>query len=149
MTSIALFQPEIAQNVGTIIRLAACFNMGVDLIHPLGFIFSSKHLKRAGMDYITSASITHHDDFEHFLLSKIKNKDARIVLFDTQGQSSLYDFTFKKNDILLFGKESTGVPSHVLKQAHETVHVPIQGRSLNLAVSCSIAAAFYRNTFHL
>lgn len=137
---IALYQPEIAQNVGTIIRLAQCFETPVDLIHPLGFIFSSKHLKRAGMDYIEKANITHYDDFQNFYDQKL----GRLVLFDTKGSTSLYDFIFKPNDILLFGQESCGVPDSIFNICEEKVHIPITGRSLNLAISCGIAASHYK-----
>lgn len=140
---IALYQPEIAQNVGTIIRLAQCFEAPIDIIHPLGFIFSSKHLKRAGMDYIEKANITHHDDFQNFYNQKL----SRLVLFDTKGNTSLYDFIFKPEDILLFGQESHGVPETIFNICDKKVYIPIVGRSLNLAVSCGIAASHYKKQF--
>jgi len=146
MARVALFEPEIAQNVGTIVRLAACFNMPVDLIHPLGFIFSSKHFKRAGMDYIETADVTHHDDISSW---RSALGTSRIILFDTKGTQSLYDFTFQPNDILLFGKESTGVPQNVFDRCHKTVFIPINDRSLNIAVSAGIAASHYRKQFRL
>ncbi|USO02782.1 MAG: tRNA (cytidine(34)-2'-O)-methyltransferase [Alphaproteobacteria bacterium] len=143
--SIALYQPEIAQNVGTIIRLAQCFDMSIDLIHPLGFIFSDAQLKRAGMDYVARAKIEHHQDFHDFT----QKKKDRIVLFDTSGKTSLYDFRFRKTDILLFGKESTGVPQSIMDACQEVVRIPINDRSLNLAVSAGIGAASYRRQFRL
>lgn len=141
---IALYQPEIAQNVGSIIRLGQCFDVPIDLIHPLGFIFNSKHLKRAGMDYIEKADVTHFDDVDQFLT---KNTEKRIVLFDTKGKTSLYDFQFSLNDVLLFGQESSGVPESIFNSISTTVYIPIQGRSLNLAMSCAIVASHFRKQF--
>jgi len=138
--SIALYQPEIAQNVGSIIRLGQCFNLPIQLIHPLGFIFSSKHMKRAGMDYIEKAEVEHFDDFTQFH----QNKKGRLVLFDTKGKESLYNFAFQPSDILLFGQESKGVPDDVFAQCETSVFIPIQDRSLNLAMSCAIGAAFFK-----
>lgn len=142
---IALYQPEIAQNVGSIVRLAQCFDLAIDLIHPLGFVFGSKHLKRAGMDYIEKADIVHFDDMQHFLEQSKRN---RIVLFDTKGETSLYDFKFDEQDILLFGQESSGVPDSIFQKCDATVRIPISGRSLNLAMSCAIAVgiAQYKKT---
>ena len=133
---IALYQPEIAQNVGSIIRLAQCFDLSVDLIHPLGFVFDSKHFKRAGMDYIEKADVRHYDDKEEFWQYA---QGKRIVLFDTKGEISLYEFKFDEEDILLFGQESQGVPEDVFQGCDVTVYIPIHGRSLNLAMSCAIA----------
>ena len=140
---VALYQPEIAQNVGTIIRLAQCFEASVDLIYPLGFIFSSKHLKRAGMDYIEKADITHYEDFDDFY----NKKSGRLVLFDTKGATSLYDFVFKPDDILLFGQESLGVSENIFNLCDEKIHIPIQGRSLNVAIACGIAVSHFKKQF--
>jgi tRNA (cytidine/uridine-2'-O-)-methyltransferase len=138
---IALYQPEIAQNVGSIIRLGQCFDMPIDLIHPLGFVFSSKYLKRAGMDYIEKAEVAHFDDSDQFFKSR---GQQRIILFDTKGSTSLYDFQFLASDILLFGQESSGVPETVFEKVTYTIYIPIQGRSLNLAMSCAIGASHFR-----
>lgn len=137
---IALYQPEIAQNTGTIIRLAQCFDLTIDLIHPLGFVFSSKHLKRSGMDYIEKAKINHHEDFDSFLK---QYPDKRIILSDTKGSKSLWNFSFEKKDIILFGRESTGVPHAVFSKIDHAIKIPIQDRSLNLALSCAIVTGEY------
>ena len=140
---IALYQPEIAQNVGSIIRLGQCLDLPLQLIHPLGFVFSSKHMKRAGMDYIEKADLSHFDDFNQFY----QQIQGRLVLFDTKGQTSAYDFAFEPTDILLFGQESQGVPSEVFHQCNEIVCIPSKGRSLNLAMSCAIGAALFRKQY--
>ncbi|QIG79124.1 tRNA (cytidine(34)-2'-O)-methyltransferase [Stakelama tenebrarum] len=136
---VALYQPEIAGNVGTILRTAACFAAGVDLIEPMGFPWGDRALARAGMDYVDTVSVRRHADWDAFL----ETVDGRIVLFTTRGAVSLPKTRFESDDILLFGSESAGVPDSVQGCAALRVRIPMQAetRSLNLAVSAGIALA--------
>ncbi|MGN6820392.1 MAG: tRNA (cytidine(34)-2'-O)-methyltransferase [Sphingomonas sp.] len=134
---IALYQPDIAGNVGTILRLAACLGVAVDLIEPMGFAFSDRALSRAGMDYAAQATVTRHPDWAAFEASVA----GRIVLLTTKGASRLDATDFRPDDILLFGSESAGVPSAVHDRADARVMIPMRPgfRSLNVAVSAAIA----------
>jgi tRNA (cytidine/uridine-2'-O-)-methyltransferase len=134
---LALFQPEIAGNVGTIIRSCAAFDVPLDIIEPCGFPFSDRALARAGMDYAERAHVVRHADWTSFQASAT----GRIILLSTQAETPLHDFAFQAGDTLLFGQESAGVPPHV--RAHCTASVRIAMtpgvRSLNVAVSAGIA----------
>jgi tRNA (cytidine/uridine-2'-O-)-methyltransferase len=136
---IALHQPEIAGNVGAILRTAACLGAGVDLIEPLGFPWDDKRVARAGMDYIDHVTVTRHQDWASFLATVT----GRIALFTTRGAARLDETRFQPNDILLFGSEGAGVPDHVHARADLRVRIPIRPevRSLNLSVSAGIALA--------
>ena len=135
---IALYQPEIAGNVGAILRLGACFGVAVDLVEPLGFAWDDKRVRRTAMDYIDHVAVVRHDDFEAF---RATQGDARLVLMTTKADVSLYDFAFRADDILLFGQESAGVPALVAKAAAAAVKIPLRAevRSFNLATSAAIA----------
>lgn len=135
---IALYQPDIPQNTGTILRMAVCFGLPVDIIEPCGFLFDDKLLRRAGMDYLPKAKITRYPSWEHFLKQK---PNGRLILMTTHGSVPLTDFQFQKEDILLFGRESCGVPEEVHACANGRILIPMKSseRSLNLAVSCAIA----------
>jgi len=134
---IALFQPDIAGNVGTILRLAACFGLPVDIIEPCGFAFSERSLKRAGMDYAAQAQITRHIDWDQFLASR----SGRLILLSTKGDSLLTDAGFVDGDTLLLGSESAGAPDFVHDAAAKVVRIPLREgfRSLNVAVAAGIA----------
>jgi tRNA (cytidine/uridine-2'-O-)-methyltransferase len=134
---IALFQPDIAGNVGTILRLAACLGAGVDIIEPCGFPFSDRGLRRAGMDYADDVEMVRHADWAAFE----RQRTSRIVLMTTKGSASLYDASFAPNDILLFGSESAGAPDHVHAAADLALRIPLRPgfRSLNVAVAAGIA----------
>ena len=136
---IALHQPDIAGNVGTILRLAACFGVGVDIIEPCGFAFSDRGLKRAGMDYAASAALVRHDDWDAFTQATV----GRIMLLSTRGTVRLPDAAFDPDDILLLGSESAGAPPHVHAAAAFSVRIPLLDgfRSLNVAVAAGIALA--------
>lgn len=136
---IALHQPEIAGNVGAILRTAACFGAGVDLIEPLGFPWDDKRVARAGMDYVDHVQVTRHADWNGFLATVT----GRIALFTTRGAVRLDETRFLPDDILLFGSEGPGAPDHVHARADLRVRIPIraQVRSLNLGVSAGIALA--------
>jgi len=134
---IALHQPDIAGNVGTILRLSACLNVPVDLIEPMGFAFSDRALMRAGMDYAAQAEVTRHPDWTAFEAGIT----GRIVLLSTRGAVRLDAAEFRPNDILLLGSESAGVPQSVHDRADLRVMIPMRPgfRSLNVAVSAAIA----------
>jgi tRNA (cytidine/uridine-2'-O-)-methyltransferase len=136
---IALFQPDQAGNVGTILRLGACLGLPVDVIEPCGFPWGDKALKRAGMDYAEIANVTRHASFEAFA----STADGRLVLMTTKAGVRLDAASFEPGDILLFGSESSGVPDEVHRCADLRVRIPqVPGtRSLNLAVAAGIAAA--------
>ncbi|WP_294189856.1 tRNA (cytidine(34)-2'-O)-methyltransferase [uncultured Sphingomonas sp.] len=133
---IALFQPDIAGNVGTILRLAACMGAGVDLIEPMGFPWSDRALARAGMDYAAAAQVTRHVDWDAFLAAS----SARLVLATTSGAVPYTEARYAADDVLLFGSESAGVPADVHARADLRVRVPMRSgmRSLNVAVSCAM-----------
>jgi tRNA (cytidine/uridine-2'-O-)-methyltransferase len=136
---LALFQPDQAGNVGTILRTAACFGLGVDIIEPTGFAWSDRALKRAGMDYAELAQVRRHADWAGFAA----RLQGRLVLFTTAGAAPLTEARFEPGDTLLFGSESRGVPPEVHARADLRVRIPqAEGtRSLNLAVAAGIGAA--------
>lgn len=135
---IALFEPEIAGNVGAVLRLGACLGAAVDLIEPLGFVWDDKRVRRAAMDYIDHVAISRHADFTAF---KAATGPRRIVLFTTKSDQSAYDFQFAADDVLLFGKESGGVPAAIAELCDAYVRIPMrpQVRSMNLASSAALA----------
>ena len=135
---IALFQPEIAGNVGAVMRLGACFGVAVDLIEPMGFAWDDKRVRRTAMDYIDHVAVTRHANFEAF---RETVGDVRLILMTTKADFSLYDFAFRADDILLFGQESAGVPAAVAAVASAAIKIPLraQVRSFNLATSAAIA----------
>lgn len=137
---IALYQPDIAGNVGAVLRLSACFGVPCDIIEPCGFAFSERALRRAGMDYAIKADIKRHADWNAFSNAIAP---ARLVLMTTKGSISLPKFSFQKEDIILMGSEGSGVPEHVHSHVTARVHIPLRPefRSLNVAVSAGIALA--------
>ncbi|QIK96258.1 tRNA (cytidine(34)-2'-O)-methyltransferase [Sphingomonas sp. HDW15A] len=134
---IALFEPEIAGNVGAIMRLGACLGVPVDLIEPMGFAWDDRRVRRTAMDYIDHVDVSRHDGFDAFR----GVTPGRLVLFTTKGRSSLYDFRFDAGDVLIFGKESGGVPPHVAEQCDAALRIPLrrEARSFNLATSAALA----------
>ncbi|TPL84387.1 tRNA (cytidine(34)-2'-O)-methyltransferase [Mesorhizobium sp. B2-3-13] len=138
---IALYQPDIAGNTGTILRFAACLGLGVDIIEPAGFPLSDKALKRAGMDYLEMAALTRHVDWHAF--EEWRNARAdRLVLLSTKATTPYTDFSFTNRDILLFGRESAGVPDPVHQAADVRLTIPMRptARSLNVALSVAMVA---------
>ncbi len=138
---IALYQPDIAGNTGTILRMAACLGVAVDIIEPAGFDLSDRNLKRAGMDYLEMAALTRHVDFERFEQWRLA-ESRRLILFTTKSALPYTAFACRDGDVLLFGRESAGVPDHVHETADERLTIPMPGggRSLNLAMSVAMAA---------
>jgi tRNA (cytidine/uridine-2'-O-)-methyltransferase len=136
---IALYQPDIAGNVGAILRTAACLGLGVDLIEPMGFAWSDKALARSGMDYVAGVDVIRHADWDAFAGQVI----GRIVLLTTKGAVRLHEATFRPDDVLLMGSEGAGVPDAVHDRADVRVVIPMRSgmRSLNISVSAGIVAA--------
>lgn len=137
---IALYQPDIPGNTGTILRMAACFGIGVDVIEPAGFDISDRALKRAGMDYLEQAALTRHANWEQFQEWRLSDK-RRLLLFSTKAAEPYTQFSFRRGDILLLGRESAGVPDEVHLAADARLIIPMVpgARSLNLALSAAIA----------
>ncbi len=135
---IALFEPEIAGNVGAILRLGACLGAAVDLIEPLGFAWDDRRVRRAAMDYIDHVTIARHASFDAFRASI---GSSRLVLFSTKTSQSAYEFAFRADDVLLFGKESAGVPQAVSDSCEARIRLPMRPevRSMNLATSAALA----------
>src|SRR5699024_10951036 len=121
--AIALFQPDIAGNTGAIIRLASCLDCDLHIIEPMGFTLNDKNLRRAGMDYVHLAKLRRHIDWDNFY-SYITEDNKRLVLFTTKSTRSYYNFTYSENDILLFGRESAGVPNYVHNIIKEQLTIP-------------------------
>lgn len=135
---IALYQPDIAQNLGAVMRTGACFNTPVEVIEPCGFPLSAKALRRTAMDYGAPETLVRHASWDKFSQSA---SGTRIVLFTTKATKRLPDFRFAPEDVLLFGRESAGAPPEVHARAEARVLIPINPdvRSFNLATSVSIA----------
>ena len=138
---IALYQPDIPGNTGTILRMAACLGLAVDLIEPAGFDISDRALRRAGMDYVEQASLKRHRNWQHFLEWK-EQEGRRLILASTRAETSYRRHHFACDDILLFGRESAGVPDDVHEVADHRLRIPMVAgrRSLNLAISAALIA---------
>jgi tRNA (cytidine/uridine-2'-O-)-methyltransferase len=136
---LALYQPDIPGNTGTILRLAACLGFAVDIIEPAGFDISDRNLRRSGMDYIAAAALTRHISWNHFEEWRAAT-GRRLVLASTKAAGRYTDFTFRTDDILLFGRESAGVPDHVHEKADGRLLIPMVAgqRSINVAVSAAM-----------
>jgi tRNA (cytidine/uridine-2'-O-)-methyltransferase len=136
---VALFQPDIAGNVGTIIRLCACFDVPLDIIMPCGFPFSDRQLKRAAMDYGDAAAVTRHASADAYFSTAATR--GRIVLLTSHGETPLCEAGFTASDTILLGSEGAGVPPEVHDRAGLRVRIPMKAgfRSLNIAVAAGIA----------
>lgn len=137
---LALFEPDIPQNTGTLVRLGACLGVAVDIIEPCGFLWSEPKLRRAGMDYLGQAALTRHASWDAFQASR---GSSRIVLLTTKGAEPYLNFAFAPDDILLLGRESAGVPDPVHATADARLFIPMCPglRSLNVAIAGSIVLA--------
>ena len=137
---IALYKPDIPQNTAAIIRLGACLNLQIHIIEPCGFNLHDARFKRVVMDYFELSKIFRYQDFNDFLK---KNKTKRIVLMTTKAKKLYHKFSFKKNDMLLFGRESAGVPRELHKILKNKIKIPMskKTRSLNVAMSAAIVVS--------
>lgn len=136
---IALYEPDIPQNTGNIFRLGACLGVDVDIIEPTGFIFDDKKFKRSAMDYIDHLNYKRHLDWNHFL-KWVKVNQFRLILMTTKSNKSYYDFKFQPSDILLFGRESAGVPNDIHNVVDHRLTIPMKNevRSINLSSSVAL-----------
>ena len=140
MISIALYKPDIPQNTAAIIRLSACFEMKLHIIEPCGFSLDDSRFKKVVMDYMSLSNICRYSDFINF---KSKNIKSRILLMTTKAKKNYYKFQYKKNDILLFGRESAGVPKDIHDNIKYKLKIPMnkKARSLNVAITAAIVSS--------
>ena len=142
---VALFEPRIPQNTGTIGRSCLAFNMSLDIIKPTGFSFEDKYLKRAGLDYWSNVDVNLHDSFDEY---KNSYPQSRIIALTKKSDNSISNIIYKNTDILLFGREDTGLPNNIMSKCDVVAGIPMPGgenqlktggvRSLNLSVACGI-----------
>jgi tRNA (cytidine/uridine-2'-O-)-methyltransferase len=139
---LALFQPDMPQNTGTMLRLGACVGVGVDIIEPCGFVFSEHALRRYGMDYLELVKYRRHNSWADFVQFAKEHPEeyGRIVLLTTKSTTPYIDFEFNKNDVLLLGRESAGVPESVHESVDARLLIPMtkEARSINVAVSATM-----------
>lgn len=136
---LALYQPDIAQNTGTLLRLGACLGVRVHIVHPTGFPFSRRELRRGGLDYLEHADFVEHDSYSHFDQWR-RQAGRRLVLLTTKASLSVYDAAYANNDILLAGRETAGVPPEVAADAELAVRIPMREglRSINVALAATL-----------
>ncbi|MFD2646895.1 tRNA (cytidine(34)-2'-O)-methyltransferase [Devosia albogilva] len=136
---LALYQPDIANNAGTLIRLGACLGFTVHIIHPAGFPISPKSLARAGLDYVDHAAVREHSSFEQFDAWR-REAGRRLVLLTTKATMSVYEAEYRAGDVLMVGRESAGVPDEVAERANLRLRIPMRPgmRSINVAVSAAM-----------
>jgi tRNA (cytidine/uridine-2'-O-)-methyltransferase len=139
MLRLALYQPDIPQNTGTMIRMAACLGICVDIVEPAAFDVSDRHFRRSGMDYLERAAVTRHDSFAAFEAWR-RDAGRRLILAETDGATPHVDFQFQRGDILMVGRESAGVLPEVYAAADASVCIPMRAglRSLNVAVAAAM-----------
>ena len=137
MFNIALYQPDIPQNTAAIIRLCSCFNTTLEIIKPCGFHLDDRRLKKVAMDYLDKSKIIIYKSYENFLSKK---SNSRIILMTTKAKKNYYNFKFKSQDTLLFGRESAGVPKIVHDNSYQRLRIPIKKnmRSLNISIAAAI-----------
>ncbi len=135
---IALYQPDIPQNLGAVIRLCGCIGVSLDIIEPCGFIFDERKIRQSAMDYYDKIEIKRHNSWNDFY--NLYHGNRRIILMSTKASCPYTGFKFQKNDILLAGRESAGVPEHIHKNADHRIHIPMQEgfRSLNIVNATSM-----------
>lgn len=141
---LVLFEPDIPQNTGALLRLSACWNLAVDVIFPCGFIFDDRRLKRAGMDYMAEVEVKRHASWAAYQLWRAENAPSgRLLLLSTKGALPYHDFAFRAHDSIMVGRESSGVPEAVHAAADHRLVIPLrQGlRSLNVAMAAAIVTA--------
>ncbi len=137
---LALYQPDIPQNAGTMMRLCACLGVGLDIIEPCGFVLDDKKLKRAAMDYMDHLNYMRHRSWEDF---RVQTGGRRVILLTTKAEIPYQQFHFHPDDILLVGRESAGVPDEVHTNVDAAIKVPMQKtvRSLNVGMAAAIVLA--------
>ncbi|MCC6913825.1 MAG: tRNA (cytidine(34)-2'-O)-methyltransferase [Rhodospirillaceae bacterium] len=137
---LALYQPDIPQNTGAMLRLGACFRVPVDVIEPCGFSFDDKRLKRTAMDYGASCELVRHTSWDTYLANLRAQPGTRLILLTTAGAVPYADFVFEAGDSLLLGRESRGVPADVVAAADAAVRIPMAAemRSLNVTTAAAI-----------
>jgi tRNA (cytidine/uridine-2'-O-)-methyltransferase len=142
---LVLFEPDIPQNTGTLLRLAACWNLAVDVIFPCGFIFDDRRMKRAGMDYLDSVQLVRHSSWAAYQQwRQEKGQSAgRLLLLSTKAAEPYHHFTFQAGDSIMVGRESSGVPDEVHTAADYRLVIPLRPgmRSLNVAIAASVVTA--------
>ena len=148
MINIVLYKPDIPQNTAAIVRLSACLNLKIHIIEPCGFNLNDSRFKKVVMDYIKLSQIVRYPDFKSFIK---KNSKSRLILMTTKSKKIYHKFKFRKNDFLLFGRESAGVPDEIQESIKNKLKVPLSGkaRSLNVAIAVAIVAseALRQNNF--
>lgn len=139
---LALYQPDIPQNAGTMLRLGACLSIGIDVIEPCGFLWDEKRMRRAGMDYLDLVDVVRHTSWGAFRQAA-GAQGRRVVLLSTRASERLDHFTFRPDDIIMVGRESAGVPDAVADAADARLRIPLipAARSLNVALAAAIAMA--------
>ena len=135
---IALYEPDIPQNTGNILRLGACLGLDIDIIEPTGYIFNDKHLKRSAMDYIKHIQYKRHLDWGSFF-AWAKDNNFRLILLTTKSDKNYCNYNFQENDILLFGRESAGVPEKVHNAVDEKLTIPMVKGLRSINVSSAVA----------
>jgi tRNA (cytidine/uridine-2'-O-)-methyltransferase len=137
---LALFQPDIPQNLGSALRLGACLGVPIDVIEPCGFPLSDRAVRRAAMDYAAHAEVRRHASWARFLENRART-DGRLLLFTTKGAAPFHAFAYRSDDILLFGRESAGAPPEAHEAADARLYIPLQpgARSLNVATAAAMA----------
>ena len=134
--NLAIFEPDIPQNTGAMIRICSCFDVDIDIIHPASFVLSEKSLNRVAMDYIKNVNISEFDDWTDYMAKR----NGRKILLSTKGSKSHYDYIFNQSDNLIVGRESAGVPEYVHQEVDEVIKINMKAnaRSLNVATSSAI-----------
>ena len=133
--NLAIFEPDIPQNTGAMVRICSCFGVNIDIIHPASFALSEKSLSRVALDYGKNINLTEFDDWKHYE----KNRKGRKILLSTKGKLSHYDFEFKDTDNLIVGRESAGVPEFVHKMINNRLKIPMRNNKRSLNISSSVA----------
>lgn len=143
MQKVVLYQPDIAGNVGAIIRTCFCFGLELHIIEPCGFPFDIQKIKKSALDYFDQVEILRYISFDEFFKTQIVDQKKRLILATTKGSTDYRKFTFLKDDFLMFGRESAGVPDDVARKADHRIFIPMKNnaRSLNIAISCGIILA--------
>ncbi len=134
--NLAIFEPDIPQNTGAMIRICSCFDVNIDIIHPASFVLSEKSINRVAMDYIKNVKISEFDDWKDYMTKR----NGRKILLSTKGSKSHYDYYFNQSDNLIVGRESAGVPEYVHQEVDEVIKIRMKAgaRSLNVATSSAI-----------